>query len=145
MPLTPDEQAEVIARIERDPVVKSADNLRRALRQLIDWPFSRKRRRSFLGAMEDDHELLVNRLMVTAGSTVVGPLEDIRAEQARHRKDMKALSTQMGRLTKQLDDMRAELDTLYRERALRLHSEDVATWIDDGLAAREQAVGAVQD
>jgi len=140
MPLTPEEQAEVIARIERDPVVKSADNLRRTLRQLIRWPFSRKRRRAYLGAMEDDHELLVNRLMVTAGSTVVGPLEALKSDLGRLRAAQARQAAQMGRLTKQMDGMQAQLDTLYRERALSGHYEEVDAAIADGLSAREASV-----
>ena len=152
MPLTPEEQAEVLARIERDPVVTAKARLRAAFKRWTRWPFSRTRRRAMFDAWEANEDTQTNRVMSTAGLAVVGPIEHIketveglRQEQARQRKAMKSMTAQMGLMFKQLDDMRAEVDTLYRERALRLHSEDVAAWIDDGLAAREQAVGAAHD
>ncbi len=153
MPLTPDEQAEVLARIERDPIVTVKATLRAAFKRWTNWPFSGTRRRAMFDAWEANEDTQTNRVMSTAGLAVVAPIEalkedieGLRLAYARQRKDTKRQSEQMGRLTKQIDDMQVLVDTLYRERAL--HGRDisrpneVAAWVDEGLAAREMAVGA---
>ncbi len=105
--LSHDEQAEILDRVARDPIVQAGDNLRAALTRYVRWPFSRTRRRALFAAWEDDHAALVNRLMGTTGAAVVAPLEKLRDEQQRQAKTIAKIQTRAGDMEFRLSQLEA--------------------------------------
>lgn len=106
---TPPDRAATIERVLGDPLMQAMEALRAATWRLVWWPWSVRRHRAVLLALEEVMVLHVNRVVGTSGAAVIGPLERVQTDEERIHVHLGRIEERLTRIERQLANRSREV------------------------------------